>query len=59
MNRKNDSMLELKFCDIKCVNAESSGRGACNTFNLINCDKYGRQVDKGQPCQYYSRKNNK
>lgn len=58
MNKKING-LELKFCAFDCIYATPSGRGACNTFNLIECDKYKRQVDKGQSCMYYHPRSNK
>ncbi len=38
------------YCSYACPYASARGRGACNTFNLIYCSKYRREVDKGQSC---------
>ena len=48
---RRQSKLEMKFCGYDCEYAKAvKDRGACNTFNLIYCKKYQRQVNKGGLC---------
>ena len=54
--RVKESKLERKYCGYDCKFAKAvEDRGACQTFTLIYCKKYDRQVDKGQLCLEYEK----